>query len=597
MTFLPFIQTNNFETVSAIDTVGALSVFEDENSKIYIGIPGKNKIRPLRASNGKKQIKSSKGKWSLLVANKQAGVSKIAEQNNKTQKLRVTELTRRGNEYVLSPESLIYEPGSKDFEEQETFFAVQFDKGDAFSYSNYWSQNKYYQYLWGLSNTGENGGGNAVAAFSTYKTPDENLNIDSGQNLVSVLDTGVRRTHEDIISNIWINSNESTIPDGIDSDNNGYVDDRNGIRFLDNGSYVTTDTGLTDDNGHGSHVAGTIGALANRNGVIGTNPKAKIMSIGVFGSDGRGLMSNVANGIYYAAIMGSKVINMSLGGGYSQSVEEMMRKASSYYDCLFVVAAGNDNNNNDINPDHSYPATLNLDSIISVAASTYGAEKASFSNYGKQSVDLFAPGSGILSLSGYGNSSYTTKNGTSMATPFVAGAVSSYWGRNIDSSAMEVKSRLLSTVYPGEGFVDSLTGGVIDMGAFTTGISTVNTNGLDLITSAEEIVVKDWENEFEIDPAEIDTFPEQDITNTVFAKFSTLGQRRASRGKIFDRLKSQKGVFGYIENVQLYDKLSPGFVSFSFLEDLPLGRSHVLKQLFEKGIFESIELNQPVSII
>jgi thermitase len=593
LSFIPFIQSNESKPLVAIDTAGALTLYSDKKTKAFVGVVGKKNANPLFKSNNKKQVKIKEGKWSLLAANKQQGVSKIVQQNAKSMKVKVTELLKKGNAYALSPEADQFNPGSKGYQDQETFFGVNFNGEYPI---NYWSPNSYFKYLWGFSLAGDKGGGNAIEAFNSLKSPREDLNIDSGQNLIAVLDTGIRRTHEDIFENIWINSNESPVSNGMDNDNNGFIDDRNGISFQGNGNYVTSDQGIRDTHGHGSHVAGTIGAKANRLGVIGTNPEAKIMSISVMGSDGIGEYTDIANGIYYAAIMGSKIINMSLIGGYSLAIEQIMQKASDSTDCLFVAAAGNSNNDNDIFPDLSYPASLSLDSIISVAASSSGGRKASFSNYGKQSVDLFAPGDGIVSLNNYGNSSYNSRSGTSMAAPYVSGAISSFWSRNLELSASDVKNKLLSTVYKKPDFADSLTGGVIDMGALLKGGSGRGLIGIDELSAAELQSISLWKEKFEIDADEITGFPERRITNTVFAYLPESSLDKSSKTKLFDRINSRKGIFKNIIKVNLYESLDLGFVSFGFNQNLPIGRKEVLERFFEKGIFETIELSQTASI-
>ena len=195
MSFIPFIQSNESKPLVAIDTAGALTLYSDKKTKAFVGVVGKKNANPLFKSNNKKQVKIKEGKWSLLAANKQQGVSKIVQQNAKSMKIKVTELLKKGNAYVLSPEADQFNPGSKGYQDQETFFGVNFNGEYPI---NYWSPNSYFKYLWGFSLAGDKGGGNAIEAFNSLKSPREDLNIDSGQNLIAVLDTGIRRTHEDI---------------------------------------------------------------------------------------------------------------------------------------------------------------------------------------------------------------------------------------------------------------------------------------------------------------------------------------------------------------------------------------------------------------
>lgn len=253
--------------------------------------------------------------------------------------------------------------------------------------------------LWGLNNTGQTGG-----------TPDADIDapeawdIQTGSNtVVGVIDTGVDYTHEDLSANMWINPYE--VFDGIDNDGNGYIDDIYGINA------ITGSGNPMDDNGHGSHVSGTIGAVGdNGKGIVGVNYRAKIMALKFLDSSGSGTVSDAIECIQYAVNMKLRGINIRVtnnswgGGGYSQSLYDAIKTLRDN-DMLFTAAAGNSSSDNDSKP--FYPASYDLDNIISVAATDHNDNLASFSNYGATSVDVGAPGVNILSTLPGG--SYTPK--------------------------------------------------------------------------------------------------------------------------------------------------------------------------------------------
>ncbi len=247
----------------------------------------------------------------------------------------------------------------------------------------------------------------------------------TGGVVVAVFDSGVQLDHPDLVDNIWVNPSEIA-GNGIDDDGNFYINDLNGWDFYAN------DDDPTDGLGHGTHVAGTIGAVGNNGiGVAGVCWNTKIMSIKIFGPNGEAAeLSNIIAGVYYVITqklhgIPVRVANHSWGGSaYSQYLRDALGIAGEQ-GILHVAAAGNydsrydfiDNRNNDIYP--HYPSSYTLSNMIAVASTTQADDLNSFSHYGVTSVDLGAPGSGIYScLLGGG---YTYKSGTSMATPHVAG--------------------------------------------------------------------------------------------------------------------------------------------------------------------------------
>jgi subtilisin family serine protease len=265
--------------------------------------------------------------------------------------------------------------------------------------------------MWSLNNTGQTGGLpgadiNAPEAWDT-RTSAENV-------IVAVIDSGVRYTHEDLVGNMWRNPRE--IPNGRDDDGNGIVDDIFGY----NAAYNNGDP--DDDNGHGTHVAGTIGAVGNNGkGVTGVAWKVQIMACKFLDGEGYGATSDAVACINYARIKGAKVINASWGGPENSSALRNAITAARNAGIIMVVAAGNEESNNDLYP--SYPTSYTFNNIVSVAAVNHNDQLDYYSNFGATGVDLAAPGSGILSTWNSSDTAYDTISGTSMATPHVAGAV------------------------------------------------------------------------------------------------------------------------------------------------------------------------------
>jgi uncharacterized repeat protein (TIGR02059 family) len=300
--------------------------------------------------------------------------------------------------------------------------------------NNWWDGGQFNE-LWGFNQSSDKDI-DAPEAFASWGSPSGGIsNVNAAQNKVAVLDSGIRRTHEDLAQN--------------------YI---GGFDFVDN------DSDPSDGNGHGTHCAGTIGAIANSTGVVGANPAAKLLAVKVLGDKGDGSTSGIINGINYAVQQGAKVLSMSIGYGPGVNPGSALGNAlaaAGAAGSLSVIAAGNASNDNDIWP--TFPASYTDPSIIAVAASNNSDSRATFSNYGSSSVDLYAPGAGILSTGYSSDSSYTYMSGTSMATPLVAGIVSAYWARNPSLSASQVKSRLMQTVDPLLFGRDTVTGGRVNM--------------------------------------------------------------------------------------------------------------------------------------
>jgi subtilisin family serine protease len=342
----------------------------------------------------------------------------------------------------------------------------------------------------------------------------------STSSVVGVIDTGIDYTHPDLYLNIWLNqreipttlrvrlkdidtdglitfrdlnnsSNASFVRDynrngridagdllsdsrwenRIDEDGNGYRDDLIGWDFLNN------DNDPFDDNGHGTHVAGTIGAMGgNGVGVVGVNWEIQMVALKFLSAGGSGATTGAVNAVNYFTDAATRATyaedfiatnNSWGGGGYSAQLQDAIGRAAQK-DILFIAAAGNAAANNDVQP--NYPTNYSTitaagyDAVISVASITDTGVRSSFSNYGATTVDIAAPGSSIYST--LPNGRYGTYSGTSMAAPHVTGAVALYAAEHPEASAAEIRAALLASAAatPSLGGLVA-TGGRLDIGA------------------------------------------------------------------------------------------------------------------------------------
>lgn len=265
--------------------------------------------------------------------------------------------------------------------------------------------------------------------------------------VVAVIDTGIDINHEDLKSNLWKNPGETGLDsqgrdkasNGIDDDGNGFVDDVYGWNFVSNNNK------LDDNHGHGTHIAGIIGAEAgNKKGISGISPEVSLMVLKYYDPKvpNTDNLKNTVRSIQYAVKMGAHIINYSGGGtDFSQEEHDAVQSAERK-GILFVAAAGNERSNSDEH--HYYPADYKLKNIISVTAIDPSTSVLSSSNYGTETVDIAAPGQNILSC--LPNSTYGLMTGTSQATAFVTGAavlVMSH--KNLFGDAQEVKKYILAT--------------------------------------------------------------------------------------------------------------------------------------------------------
>ena len=269
------------------------------------------------------------------------------------------------------------------------------------------------------------------------------------------LDTGIDQTHPDLNDNLWANPGDP--PNGIDDDRNGWVDDVRGIDLAND------DADPFDDSGHGTHVAGIIGAEGNNGiGITGVAWKARLIALKFLDANGEGNTADAATAIDSAVRAGARVINASWGGpAYSYALFRAIRNAASRQ-VMVVAAAGNEGRLADSYPE--YPAAFDLPNVISVAATDTSDLLLDFSNYGPRTVDLGAPGDEIYSTVPRQTSAsgYAPFSGTSMAAPHVSGAAALYLSRAPTATAQQMRDALLQSVDP----LPSLAGKTVTGGRF-----------------------------------------------------------------------------------------------------------------------------------
>lgn len=314
-----------------------------------------------------------------------------------------------------------------------------------------------YGKLWGLKNTGTNepdrNGGNSgtpgVVGADVDAEKAWSITRGSRKVVVAVIDTGIDYNHPDLKNQMWVNDKE-VAGNGVDDDGNGYVDDIHGWNAeKDNGNPM-------DGNAHGTHCAGTIGAEHNNGqGVSGVMSDVRLMAIKFLSDAGSGSLADAVEAIDYATKMNVDVMSNSWGGGgYSQALFDSITAAKNK-GIVFVAAAGNDSSNNDSRP--SYPASYQVDNVISVASHTAQDTLSTFSNFGKRSVHVAAPGSNILS-STPGNT-YKVFSGTSMATPHVSGVVGLLISEMGRQPVKALRDRLMATTVPEAAYRKTTQGG------------------------------------------------------------------------------------------------------------------------------------------
>jgi subtilisin family serine protease len=291
---------------------------------------------------------------------------------------------------------------------------------------------------WALANSGQRGGkqGADISATLAWATT-----VGSEDVVVAVLDSGVDYTHEDLIKNMWMRPNPMA---PYQDEELGTIDDEYGFNAIDSAADPM------DENGHGTHCAGIIGAEGENDiGIAGVNWKVKIMPLKFMNAGGFGTTKDAIEAINYVidrkkAGVNVRVISASWGSTQrSRALEDVIRKAYEN-DILFVAAAGNSTVNNDRNP--HFPSSYNVPNVISVAALDRNDQLATFSNYGVKSVAIAAPGVDILST--WLGDAYEEKSGTSMATPVVSGVAALVLAEHPRMSVDDLKKKLLASTDP-----------------------------------------------------------------------------------------------------------------------------------------------------
>ncbi|HMP01134.1 MAG TPA: S8 family peptidase, partial [Gemmatales bacterium] len=270
----------------------------------------------------------------------------------------------------------------------------------------------------------------------------------SGNIVVAVLDTGINYNHPDLAANMWINPGEAQ--------GSAYASSVYGWNFVNNTANPM------DDHGHGTHVAGIIGAVGDNGiGVSGVAWNVQLMALKVLNYAGSGFTSSAIQAINFAATRGAHIANASWGGApYDPALANAINQARAH-GMIFVAAAGNQSRNIDVNP--FYPASYDFDNMVRVAATDNRDLFASFSNWGPNTVQLAAPGWNILSTSRFGG--YVTSSGTSMSAPMVAGALALVWDHNPTWNYQQVIAQVLGTVDPLPSLATRVsTGGRLNVG-------------------------------------------------------------------------------------------------------------------------------------
>lgn len=306
---------------------------------------------------------------------------------------------------------------------------------------------------WGLNNTGQLSGAKAGADIDALQAWD--LTTGSTNTVIAVIDSGVDYNHPDLAANMYNNTADCN-QNGKDDDGNSYVDDCHGI------SVIAGNSDPMDDNSHGTHIAGIIGAAGNNSiGVTGINWTTRILACKFLNSQGTGTTAGALGCLDYVAEMkdrGANIVasNNSWGGGaYSQAMYDAI-DAQRQRGILYIAAAGNNGLDNDVLV--PYPCSYNLSNVICVSSTDPDDKLSIFSNYGKRLAHLGAPGNNIYSTAPTALGSYKSFSGTSMATPFVTGVVGLIHARFPGSDWRAVKNLILAGGDPNSSLAETVSG-------------------------------------------------------------------------------------------------------------------------------------------
>lgn len=373
-------------------------------------------------------------------------------------------------EVVELPTGISVKDGMKRLAKDPT---IEMMAPDYFLYATELPNDPEFSKQWALNNMGQ-----------TEGLTDADLNAPEGwittkgnkETVIGIIDTGVNYKHQDLAGNMWVNPGE--IPgNGIDDDGNGYIDDIHGINAI-------TGTGdPMDDNGHGSHVAGIIGAVGNNGlGISGVMQSASIIGCKFLDARGSGSSTAALKCLDYFANLATreknKVVivatnNSWAGGGYSAILEAAIKKHMDA-GILFMAAASNDGLNNDLV--ETYPTNYVVSNIVSVAAIDHKNQLAKFSNYGLFSVDVSAPGVDIYSTL-LGEDGYKSLSGTSMATPNVTGLAGLIRAAHPSLTWKETKNLIISSGAPSAILAASTISGRSVRAADIQGIGALSCEG------------------------------------------------------------------------------------------------------------------------
>ncbi len=294
-----------------------------------------------------------------------------------------------------------------------------------------------------------------------HKNAAQSFTIENIKNsiIIAVIDTGTDIKHKELQKFIWINEGESgkdplgrdKATNGLDDDDNGFVDDLHGWNFVDNNNDIS------DLHGHGTHISGIIKKEFQKHSADSTSiPSARLMVLKYYNpraADSENVR-NTVKALHYAVKMKAQIINYSGGGGTPSLKEFQAIEKAGKKNIILIAAAGNNNSNNDSTK--YYPANYALDNIISVAATDNNGELVSFSNYGRNSIDLAAPGKSIYST--LPDNTYGSMSGTSQSTAYITGVAASLMAKLIAKNTLLKSKDILTDLLAGGKFSKSLKG-------------------------------------------------------------------------------------------------------------------------------------------